>query len=67
MPSSSTLRTRIEQLEQRQPPADAPRLVVIVAMGDPEERPRLVGRPGHIHFEAVPEGMTLEDVERLYR
>lgn len=64
--ANSNLRTRIAQLERRQLPSDGAHLVVIMALGDPEERPRLICRPGHIHFEAVPEGMTLEAVRRLY-
>ncbi|MFT4063366.1 hypothetical protein [Paraburkholderia sp.] len=61
--ASSNLRTRIEQLERRQPPQDSVSLIVITALGDPENRPHLFARLGRGQFgpfKAVPEGATLE-------
>lgn len=65
--AGNNLKTRITQLEQRQTPPTAASLIVITALGDKENRPRLVARPGGMPFEEVPEGTTWHDLDRLYR
>lgn len=65
--AGNNLKTRITQLEQRQMPSTTASLIVITALGDEENRPRLVALPGRMHFEEVPEGATWRDLDRLYR
>jgi hypothetical protein len=66
--AGNNLKTRITQLEQRQMPPITVGLIVITALGDEENRPRLVARRGRIgFFEAVPDGTTWQDLDRLYR